>query len=128
MNLFNISFNWSLQNLSSYYTDIGVVWLMLVSFVIIGLVYGILKRKTLLVGMSAVTLFGWVLWWFIGGGILWYAIGIIIWTILSFLFYIYYLLVEEQEEGTLLGYVFVIGFILFGAVQMTLNLQRVASQ
>jgi hypothetical protein len=25
---FNVTFNWSLQNLSSYYTDIGFVWLL----------------------------------------------------------------------------------------------------
>ena len=30
LNFFNITFNWSLQNLSSYYTDIGIVWLLLI--------------------------------------------------------------------------------------------------
>lgn len=25
---FNVTFNWSLQNLSSYYTDIGIIWFL----------------------------------------------------------------------------------------------------
>ncbi len=129
LNPFNISFNWSLQNLSSYYTDIGLVWIILFIFTFVGLIYGLVVKKHALVGISLVTLFGWILRWFIGGGILWYAIGIVVWTILSFLFYLYYLLSDEDQAATMtLSYLFVFAFIVFGCIQMTLNLVRLASQ
>jgi len=36
---FNVVFNWSLQNHTSYYTDIGIIWLLLLFVVIYSLVY-----------------------------------------------------------------------------------------
>jgi len=93
------------------------------------LIYGLIRGKRPLVGISIVTLFGWVLWWFIGGGILWYAIGIVVWTILSFLFYLYYLLSDEDQGGTMiLSYLFIFAFVVFGGIQMVLNLVRISSQ
>jgi hypothetical protein len=38
---FNVTFNWSLQNLTSYYTDIGIIWLLLFFVVIYAFVYGL---------------------------------------------------------------------------------------
>ncbi len=129
LNPFNISFNRSLQNLSSYYTDIGLVWIILYVFLFIGLIYGLISGKRPLVGISIVTLFGWTLWWFLGGGILWYAIGIIVWTILAFLFYLYYVLDTDEEGATsTLSYLFVFAFVVFGSIQMVLNLVRISSQ
>lgn len=103
LNVFNITFNWSLQNLSSYYTDIGIIWLILVIFACISVVYGICTRNNQLTGISVVTMCGWLLWSFVGGGILWYAIGIIIWTILSFIFFIYTLLTDHDKNNRLLA-------------------------
>lgn len=129
LNIFNISFNWSLQNLSSYYTDIGLVWLVLFIFTIVGLIYGLVSRKQALTGISMVTLFGWLLWWFIGGGILWYAIGIVVWSILAFLFYMYYMLSDDETPATMtLAYIFIFAVAVFGAIQMVLNLVRISSQ
>lgn len=42
---FNIVFNWSLQNLSSYYTDIGFVWLMIMGLLVLGFVYALSSPK-----------------------------------------------------------------------------------
>ncbi len=129
LNPFNISFNRSLQNLSSYYTDIGLVWIILFIFTIVGLIYGLISGKRPLVGISIVTLFGCIMRWFVGGGILWYAIGIVAWTILSFLFYLYYLLNDDDTQATTtLSYLFIFAFVVFGGIQMVLNLVRISSQ
>lgn len=89
LNFLNITFNWSLQNLSSYYTDIGIVRLLLIVFAGFWLIYGIVQRERFLITIHVVTLFWWLLrlvvWW----GILWYGIGIIIWSILSFITLLY---------------------------------------
>lgn len=42
---FNVVFNRSLQNLSSYYTDIGYVWLMILSVLVLGFVYTLCNAK-----------------------------------------------------------------------------------
>lgn len=128
LNIFNITFNWSLQNLSSYYTDIGIMWLLLVVFIVIGLGYGICTRNYALTGISTVTIFGWLLWMFVGGGILWYAIGIVVWTILAFIFFIYTLLADRDANNRLLATFLILGFFAFGILQMALNLARIASQ
>lgn len=130
LNPFNNSFNRSLQNLSSYYTDIGVVRIMLFLFIFVGLLYAIVTRNRTLLGISLVTLFGWVMRWFIGGGILRYAIGIVIWTILSFIVYLYYLLwwKHVDEIDRTLSYIFVIVFIIYGGFQLGLNMLRISSQ
>jgi hypothetical protein len=91
LNFFNITFNRSLQNLSSYYTDIGIMWLLLIFFSLYGLIYGIVEKKSSLVAINVVTLFGWLMWMMIGGGILWYGIGIVIWSIISFIMLVWYM-------------------------------------
>ncbi|MEI6774619.1 MAG: hypothetical protein WCL18_07730 [bacterium] len=68
---FNVVFNRSLQNLSSYYTDIGFIWLIIFMFLILGLVYAICNAKrfqqdTNLVVLSSVTIIGRALWRIIG--------------------------------------------------------------
>lgn len=84
---FNISFNRSLQNLSSYYTDIGIVWLPLFFLVILALVYALIIRDRLLGVVALVTLFAWWMWMMIGGAILWYGIGLIIWSIITMMIF-----------------------------------------
>lgn len=135
MNIFNISFNRSLQNLSSYYTDIWVVWLMLIVFVVLGLVYGLLRRHKVLAALSGVTLFGRFLRGLIGGWILWYAIGVIIWTILAFVAYFYVLLSDSEGEESgrsplfmVLQSLFIGGVVVYCCIQTGLNLARIATQ
>lgn len=92
----NVVFNWSLQNHSSYYTDIGLIWLCVFVVMIIGTVYAILsynKKHKQLLFLSFATLIGWMIWWAIGGGIVWYGLGLILWSIFTFV-----ALFQEREE------------------------------
>ncbi|MEI7557639.1 MAG: hypothetical protein WCJ45_02055 [bacterium] len=42
---FNVVFNRSLQNLSSYYTDIGFVWLLILMLLVLGFIYTLFNQK-----------------------------------------------------------------------------------
>jgi len=127
----NITFNRSLQNLSSYYTDIGVVWLFMLYFVVLGLVYGMIHFEKKLIWLSLATLFGWSLWWLIWWAILWYAIWLIIWTIIAFIAFLYVILEEEEDEDSLehaLKILFIVCILVFAWFQMILNMVRISSQ
>lgn len=68
---FNITFNRSLQNLSSYYTDIGFVWLLMFMLLVLGFIYTLFNTKRFtqdinLVVLSSVTIIGRAVWWIIG--------------------------------------------------------------
>lgn len=102
LHFFNITFNRSLQNLSSYYTDIGIVWMILIIITMIGLVYGLVQRERIVIMIHIVTLFGRLLRLVIGGGILRYAIGIVVWTILSFIVFIWSLLHRADDAEKIL--------------------------
>jgi len=49
---FNISFNRSLQNLSSYYTDIGFIWMFMFIFTIFALIYSIINKDKKLFALA----------------------------------------------------------------------------
>jgi hypothetical protein len=53
----NISYNRSLQNLSSYYTDIGFVWLIMWFLVLLGFIYSILTKNRLLFSLTLSNIF-----------------------------------------------------------------------
>ncbi|HMT00724.1 MAG TPA: hypothetical protein PKC14_00200 [Candidatus Absconditabacterales bacterium] len=130
---FNVTFNRSLQNLSSYYTDIGFVWLFGMFFVVLGLIYGILQKHRELVGVAGVAFAGWIIWWIIGGGIVWYGIGMIVWTILAVLMFFYYLGLDLKAKDSssyerLAYYSLLAVFLFWCFVQLSLNLFRIASQ
>ena len=130
---FNISFNWSLQNLSSYYTDIGIVWLILVFILFFALIYSIISfiksfiskdkewtnSAKLLFSFAFVTLVWWTIWYFVASWIVWYDIGGIIWLILTTILY-----VNRLNDRLILWYVLL--FII--SVWVFLNLFRIASQ
>ncbi|HBB03462.1 TPA: hypothetical protein DCZ39_00965 [Patescibacteria group bacterium] len=68
---FNVTFNRSLQNLSSYYTDIGFVRLLILMLLVLGFVYAMFNAKrfnqdTNLVVLSSITIIGRAIWWIIG--------------------------------------------------------------
>lgn len=73
----NVIFNRSLQNLSSYYTDIGFIWILSLVLLIAGIIYALYKKEEKLFILHIVTLCGWIIWWFIASGIIRYAVGII---------------------------------------------------
>jgi hypothetical protein len=128
LNIFNVSFNWSLQNLSSYYTDIGIVWLVLFFFLFVGLIHASLTRNKIVGALSIVSIFGWLLWWLIGWWILWYAIGIIARTILTFIAFLWSLIDTSTKTNALLSYVFLSVITLVGGIQLSMNYTRIASQ
>ncbi len=129
LNFFNITFNWTLQNLSSYYTDIGIVWLLLICLSVVWLLYWIIQRERFLITIHVVTLFWWVLrlvvWW----GILWYGIWIIIWSILSFLTLLYSLSrrTDNVFDAVLIG-LFISAFLFAACRQGRYNMVRISTQ
>ena len=130
---FNVTFNWSLQNLTSYYTDIGIIWLLLFFVVIYAFVYGLhliwkgLVRKNQadvemwkhIFAFAFATLVGWTIWYFVASGIIWYNIWGIIWLIITTLLF----LSKWNDRYLLMAVlVFVAVFDIF------LNLIRISSQ
>lgn len=127
---FNVSFNWSLQNLSSYYTDIWFIWLITLFLIVVWLVYSIVIYDRFLIWISLVTIFGWVLWSLIGWWILWYDIGLIVWTIIGFCVYVHTLSKNWSKKlsSNILLVIFVLIFVTFGLYQLLLNFIRISSQ
>lgn len=129
---FNVTFNWSLQNLSSYYTDIGIMWILGLGIVILGFFYGVLARKRQLAVISMVTLGAWVTWWLVWSGIIWYSLWLIVWTILGMVAYFYYLYRSFGKNTSLFDTIFLYllagVFLFFALVQLVLNFVRIGSQ
>jgi len=127
----NIVFNWSLQNHSSYYTDIGLIWLCVFIIMLAGLIYAICtydKKKKHLLILSFSTIIWWCIWWAIAGGIVWYGLGLIIWSIFVVSSFIQEW-TSEKEETYKLWVCFLIGlFALYIVIQGIFNVSRIASQ
>jgi hypothetical protein len=129
LNFFNITFNRSLQNLSSYYTDIGILWLLLIGSSLLWLAYGIVQRERFLITIHVVTLFWWILWLVVWGGILWYGIGIVVWSILSFITFLYSCSrrTESSFDVVLIGLLIAI-FLYAACRQWFYNMVRISTQ
>jgi len=131
---FNVTFNRSLQNLSSYYTDIGFVWLMILGMLLIGFVYSIAYTRRFtqdahLFTLIAVTILGRAIWWMIGWAILRYAMGLIVWTIIAVALVIKYLFAhcKDDNEKTMM-YIILFLFAIRALIQFVLNFVRISSQ
>ena len=125
----NVSYNWSLQNLSSYYTDIGFVRLFLFAINILAVVYSAIKKDQKLLVISTTSLFGRVIWWIIGGGIVWYGIGLIIWLVMVLAAMAERFATHAEDDTDKFMLYFVLGLlVLWGTVQLVLNLVRISSQ
>ena len=126
----NAVFNWSLQNLSSYYTDIGLIWI----FALVGLVgtlcYSLnILNKKLILFISAVGIWR-IIRWTIAAGIIRYWLGLMIWLLLGVS-----LLFQDLENNNINDnttkeiWSRVLGFLVFLlAVQLILNFLRIGSQ
>jgi hypothetical protein len=126
---FNITFNRSLQNLSSYYTDIGVVWLPLFIITILALLYALIRRDSLLAVFAWVTLFARWMWMMIGWAILRYGIGLIIWTIFTTILFLDRLGDHRWSMNTVWMHQLVIALMIVRwLVQFSLNFVRISSQ
>jgi len=126
----NISFNRSLQNLSSYYTDIGFIRVFAMALIILGFIYGLIKKDRDLVNVTSLSIIGWGIWWVIGGGILWYGMGLIVRTILGAIMYVSKLGKEEKKsESTSLAFIFFLLLLsIWGVIQLFFNFIRISSQ
>jgi hypothetical protein len=127
----NVIFNRSLQNLSSYYTDIGFVWILSLILLIAGTIYSIVKKEQKLLILHIVTLCWWIIWWFIASGIIRYAVGIIAWTLFCNSLYISNIIYIEKDNNTLFTRskrIILSTIVLVAIIQTWLNLMRIASQ
>lgn len=132
----NISFNWSLQNLSSYYTDIGFVWIIMMWIVIFSLIYALIKKEKKLSALSISVISWWMVRILIWGGIMRYGIGLIMRTIMVNIVFFQKLFAEnfvlntdgDNEITKLMGFII---FALLGLVfliQILFNFIRISSQ
>ena len=126
----NAVFNWSLQNLSSYYTDIGLVRI----FSLIALIWALLSsltqlNKKLIFFISSVGC-GRIIRWAIAAGILWYGLGLMIWLLLAIA--VFFQDISDnptnnkttKEPGS-----WILGFMVFLlTTQLILNFLRISSQ
>ncbi|MDR2189798.1 MAG: hypothetical protein LBP53_00990 [Candidatus Peribacteria bacterium] len=128
----NIVFNWSLQNLSSYYTDIGFSRILLFILLIITLPYALVKKDKMLMMLNATTLIGRGWRRIIGGAILWYGTVLISRTVISILAVAYHMYASaerSERKPLLLTANIVIGIIVIAiGIQLFLNFFRISSQ
>lgn len=80
---YNIVFNRSLQNLSSYYTDIGFVWIFVYLLIGIGLIAAIIKQSPRDILIHTIAIVGWIIRRHIAMGIVRYGIGLFLWSTMS---------------------------------------------
>lgn len=126
----NVIFNRSLQNLSSYYTDIWFIWILSLILLISGLIYSIITKRKELIVLHTVTVLWWIIWRFIASGIIRYAVGIIAWTLFCNASFITFLVEEKKKDNFFQRTVrIIISIILLTSlVQTIFNLFRIASQ
>ena len=125
----NISFNWSLQNLSSYYTDIGYFWIVVYIFLLIALPYAIAKKDKLLTSVTLITLIWWWIWWIIWSAILWYWTVLICWSMITLtILWDKLLQKNDNENPKILPQILVILVGIFFWIQIIFNYLRIASQ
>ncbi len=125
----NITFNRSLQNLSSYYTDIGFIWMFMFIFTIFALIYSIINKDKKLFALAMSSTIWRAIWRVIGGAILWYGIGLIMWTILVVSMFLQNLMTKQEDEAHKnLVLVTIWLFALWMLAQMFFNFIRISSQ
>ena len=125
----NISMNRSLQNLSSYYTDIGFVWIILYFLMISACIYALINKEKKLLSISLANLIWWGIRWIIWGGILWYGTVLISWTILTIT--TFFSSLQMKKESLMWKNLLHLMILLCGLAacfQLFLNFMRIASQ
>ena len=124
----NIVFNRSLQNLSSYYTDIWFVWMFIFVFLIFSFIYSIIKKDRKLFAVSMATVIWWSIWRVIWSAILWYWVGLLMWTALVMAMYIQDILSWSKKWISIVWALTLGLFGLFILLQFFFNFIRIASQ
>ena len=124
----NISFNWSLQNLSSYYTDTGFLWVIIYVLLLIALPYAIVKKDKILTSIALTTLIWWWIWWIIWSAILRYWTALISWTMITLAIFWDRLLQKDEEGPRIVPWVLIVIVWIFLWIQVLFNFLRIASQ
>ena len=125
----NISFNWSLQNLSSYYTDTGFLWIIVYIFLLVALPYAIIKKDKFLTSILLTTFMGRWIWRIIGSAILWYWTVLISRTMISIaLFWDRILNKNGKENPKILPLILIAIVWIFFWIQILFNFLRISSQ
>ena len=124
----NIVFNRSLQNLSSYYTDIWFIWMFVFVFLVFSFIYSIIKKDRKLFAVSMATVMWWAIWRVIWSAILWYWIWLLMWTALVIAMYIHDLLDWEKKWINIIGAFALWLFGLIALIQFFYNFIRISSQ
>ena len=124
----NISFNWSLQNLSSYYTDIGFFWIIIYVCLLIALPYAIVKKDKILTSIALTTLIWWGIWWIIWSSILWYWTVLISRTMITLALLWSHLFDKKEKNLKVLPYILIVIVALFFWIQILFNFLRISSQ
>ena len=125
----NISFNWSLQNLSSYYTDIGFFWIIVYVFLIIALPYAIIKKDKILTSIALTTIIGWWIRWIIWSAILRYGTVLISWTMITTALFRDRILQRDGENSPrIIPRLLIVVVWIFFWLQILFNFLRIASQ
>lgn len=116
---FNMIFNRSLQNHSSYYTDIWIVWLLLFIISIFAFIYSFFARDKIMWAFAFSTLAVWWIWYGVASWIIWYNIWWIVWLILVSILYI-----NRIKDKWLLSTL----LILISVISIILNFSRISYQ
>jgi len=125
----NISFNWSLQNLSSYYTDIGFFWIIVYVFLLIALPYAIAKKDKVLTSIALTTLIWWWIWWIIWSSILRYWTVLISRTMITLAIFWDKILQKDKDNNPKIIPRILIAIVwIFFWIQIIFNFLRIASQ
>lgn len=87
------------------------------------------KKDINLVVLSSVAIIGRAIWRIIGGGIVWYGMGLIVWTIAAVVMILRDIFEHSQEESDkTMVYIILFLFAIRGLVQFVLNFARISSQ
>jgi hypothetical protein len=125
----NMSFNRSLQNHSSYYTDIGMVWLPALLIVLLGIIYALCLRDLRLMALTISTTLWWIRWMLVADAIVRYGMGLIVWTTLAAAAVLIKRHVRNKDSGRARSQWIIFGALgLFFLTQWVLNMTRISSQ
>jgi len=131
---FNIVFNRSLQNLSSYYTDIGYIRLIIMMLLVFWFVYAIahikhIKKENNIAVIAWISIMWRAIRWIIGWGILWYGMGLIVWTVIAVALTLKDMFARSHnEKDKTMLYIVLFLFVIRWLVQLVLNFVRISSQ
>lgn len=107
---------------------------MILSLLVLGFVYALFNAKRFkqdmnLVMISGVTIIGWAIRRIIGGGILRYGMGLVVWTVVAVALTLKDMFTHTQEEkDKMIFYILIFLFVIRGLVQFVLNFIRISSQ